>query len=138
MINRRPARETTLRILYAWEVGQWDSAWEPYAYMRNACEDTQVKEHCTRLVSIIMDHREAIDALLVKYAQNWDVNRFSVIDKNILRIAIAELLFLDDIPPRVAIDEALEIAKQYGSDDSKKFVNGILDAVYKKEITQHS
>ncbi len=134
MRERRQARETALRILYAWEVGEWDSAWIPYEYMSDACENNEIKSYCRQLVSQIVDNLARIDSVLESYTQNWDFSRICVIDKNILRIAVAELLFLSSTPPRVAIDEALEIAKKFGGDDSNKFVNGVVDAVYREEV----
>ncbi|MCK4325384.1 transcription antitermination factor NusB, partial [bacterium] len=71
----------------------------------------------------------SIDALLRKHADNWDIGRMASVDRNILRFASYELLFLDEIPPKVTINEAIEIAKKYSTQDSGRFVNGILDTI---------
>jgi transcription antitermination factor NusB len=85
------------------------------------------------LVRGVMKHREEIDRLISKYATNWDIARMAVIDRNILRFATFELLFADDIPPKVSINEAIDIAKRFGDKDSGSFVNGILDKIHKTE-----
>ena len=74
-------------------------------------------------------HRDAIDAQIVKYALNWELHRIAAVDRNILRLAIYEMMFRDDIPPIVSINEAVDIAKKFSTQDSGKFVNGILDKV---------
>jgi N utilization substance protein B len=71
-----------------------------------------------------------IDQLIVRRSEKWDFARIAIVDKLILRIAIAELLFFDDIPPKVTINEAIEIAKRYSTDNSSRFVNGVLDGIY--------
>ena len=73
-----------------------------------------------------------IDGIIKEYSTNWDIERISVIDRNILRFAIAEILFFSDIDGRITINEAVELAKEYGGEDSPRFVNGILDAVVRK------
>ncbi|MFH0754334.1 MAG: transcription antitermination factor NusB, partial [Candidatus Omnitrophota bacterium] len=94
------------------------------------------------LVEGIYSHLSDIDAKLGDYATNWHLGRMAVIDRNVLRLGLFELKFSGvDIPPKVAINEAVELAKKYGDHDSSKFVNGILDKVHKKEIvpvTPHS
>jgi len=82
----------------------------------------------------IVENIVSIDEAITKYAQNWDIRRINNIDRNILRMAIYEILFRPDIPYKVAINEAIEIAKKYGTIDSSKFINGILDRIAKKEI----
>ncbi len=83
------------------------------------------------LVEGVIQHRDAIDAEISKHAHNWAMDRLSVVDRNVLRIAVFELLYLEDIPPVVTINEAIEIAKQFGDDESGGFVNGILDGLLK-------
>jgi N utilization substance protein B len=81
----------------------------------------------------IYEKMEEIDAIISKHATNWQLKRMAVIDRNILRIGVFELLFLNEIPPKVSINEAIELAKKYGDKDSSKFVNGILDKIHKSE-----
>ena len=81
------------------------------------------------LITGTMEHRAEVDAVIVKHAKNWDMDRMAAVDRNILRLAIFEMLHRDDIPPVVSINEAVDIAKKFSTDDSGKFVNGILDKV---------
>jgi len=74
-----------------------------------------------------------LDGLIKKYVKNWEIDRMAVIDRNVLRLACFELTFLEDIPPKVSINEAIELAKRFGDLDSPRFVNGILDKIYKAE-----
>ena len=82
----------------------------------------------------IMDNLEKIDTFIVKYATDWPLEQITIVDRNILRIGAYELLFETDIPPKVAINEAIEIAKAFGGESSGKFVNGVLGAMYKNEM----
>ena len=78
------------------------------------------------------ERREDVDRLIEKFSENWTLSRMAVIDRNLLRMAVCEILFCRDTPPKVVIDEAVEIAKKYGSADSPNFINGILDRVMKE------
>ena len=78
-----------------------------------------------------------LDEIIKKYVENWEIGRLAIIDKNILRMGIFELLFLDDIPPKVSINEAIELAKKFGDVDSARFVNGVLDRIYKEESKKY-
>ncbi len=81
------------------------------------------------LVRGVLKHRDALDDVIQRYAQNWDLHRIAIVDRNILRMAIHEILHRDDIPPVVSINEAIEIAKRFSTEQSGRFVNGILDKV---------
>ena len=81
------------------------------------------------LICGTLEHRDQLDAEIMKHAKNWDLHRMAVVDRNILRLAIYEMFHRDDIPPVVSINEAVDIAKKFSTDDSGKFVNGILDKV---------
>ncbi|MBU1113276.1 MAG: transcription antitermination factor NusB, partial [Candidatus Omnitrophica bacterium] len=85
------------------------------------------------LLDGVLKNSVQIDSLIKKYVKNWGIDRMAVIDRNILRIACFELTFLDDIPPKVSINEAIELAKRFGDMDSPRFVNGVLDKIYKAE-----
>ncbi len=89
----------------------------------------EIRSFATKLVTGTSENLSSIDALLRKHADNWDLNRMAAVDRNILRFATYELLFLDEIPPKVTINEAIEIAKKYSTQDSGRFVNGILDRI---------
>src|SRR5580700_3441830 len=86
-----------------------------------------------KLICGVIEHRPTLDQKIKEHAQNWDLARMAVVDRNILRLAIYEMLFRDDIPPVVSINEAIEIAKKFSTAESGKFVNGLLDRV-KEEL----
>lgn len=81
------------------------------------------------LIRGTLEHREAIDVILQKYLKNWDLHRVAAVDRNVMRLAIFEMLHRDDIPPVVSINEAVDIAKKFSTQDSGKFVNGVLDKI---------
>ncbi len=96
-----------------------------------------VIDYTRGLLSGIERERDAIDSLIKDASENWRLDRLTYVDINILRLGIYEMLFSEDVPPKVAIDEAIEIGKKYGAEDSREFINGVLDRVlkdfYKKE-----
>ena len=141
MRRRTQARECALKILYQADITRrpFDQAvqnyWEGDGEMKNEEEDNEeVKSFSGRLVLGIRDHLKDIDDKITEYATNWQLKRMAVIDRNILRLGVFELKYTNDIPPKVAINEAVELAKKYGDLESSKFVNGILDKIHKKEL----
>ena len=89
----------------------------------------KTREFGTQLIYGVLENKEAIDERIKKFAANYELNRIAAVDRNILRVAIYEMLFNNDVPPVVSINEAIEIAKRFGSEDSGRFVNGILDKI---------
>ena len=89
----------------------------------------RVPAYLGELVAGVAAHQEELDALIGRYSEHWRLERMAVVDRNLLRLAVYELLYLPEIPPKVVINEAVELAKRYGSEDSGGFVNGILDQV---------
>ena len=102
-------------------------------FIGNADHDANVRDYATKLIVGIRRNREEVDGRISTVAENWDLYRMAVIDRNILRVACFEMLHLDDIPPKVAINEAIDLAKKYSTEESGSFVNGILDKI-KQEI----
>ena len=96
-------------------------------------DDVALQQFAEPLIRGALENREEADTLIKKYAKNWDLPRIAAVDRNILRLAIYEMLHRDDIPPVVSINEAVDIAKKFSTQDSGKFINGILDSV-KKEL----
>jgi len=92
-------------------------------------EEAETRLFAVPLIKGVLQHREAIDEHIKKHCKNWDFNRIAVVDRNIMRLAIFEMLHREDIPPVVSINEAVDIAKKFSTEDSGKFVNGILDKV---------
>lgn len=134
MRRRTKARECALKILYAIDITKDN----PEERIKNFWDnhDTvnkEIKEFADYLVNGTCKNKELIDKAITKYATNWQIERMATIDRNIIRIATFELLFSEDIPPKVSINEAVEIAKKYGDKDSSKFVNGVLDRINKQE-----
>lgn len=136
MKSRREAREVVLKTLYRIEA-TGNTAEEAYndVYM-NWSSSPFDEVYARRLLKEIATNAEHIDTVLKDVVKNWDIERIAIVDRNILRIAICEVLYFDDIPPKVSIDEAIEIAKIYSTPDSGKFVNGILDKVVKRKKEQ--
>lgn len=94
-----------------------------------AGDEAALRVFAEGLIKGVLENREKLDEEIKKHAKNWDIHRMAVVDRNILRLAIYEMRFRDDIPPVVSINEAVEIAKLFSTDDSGRFVNGILDKV---------
>ena len=92
-------------------------------------EEAEVRLFAEPMIRGAIEHRDAVDAQIKKYAKNWELHRIAAVDRNILRLAIYEMLYRGDIPPIVSINEAVDIAKKFSTEDSGKFVNGILDKV---------
>ena len=92
-------------------------------------EETAIREFADPLIRGTLEHRDEADEVIKKHAKNWELHRIAAVDRNILRLAIYEMLHRDDIPPVVSINEAVDIAKKFSTQDSGKFVNGILDKV---------
>jgi transcription antitermination protein NusB len=125
-VSRRKARETALRVLYEIELGKPNVA----EAIEAAVIDTEIShdlaDYMQRLVLGVREHRWALDGLIGRYLKDYDVTRLAVIDKNVLRIAAYELLHVPEIPPAVSINEAIEIARRFSTQESGKFVNGVL------------
>jgi N utilization substance protein B len=129
MSRRRKAREIALQTLYAEEVSgaDWRSALRDSVERRKPSEE--VVEYAERLVERVIEERSRLDERLKRCIQNWELERVSVIDRTILRIALAELIYCPEVPTNVIMNEAIEIAKKFSSADAGKFVNGVLDSL---------
>jgi N utilization substance protein B len=102
---------------------------QPVELPPSTAEETAIREFADPLIRGTLEHRDEADEVIKKHAKNWDLHRIAAVDRNILRLAIYEMLHRDDIPPVVSINEAVDIAKKFSTQDSGKFVNGILDHV---------
>ena len=127
MTIRRRAREFAVQFLYSFQVnpGELEEKLADFWKTRNV--DRKVKEFADSLVRGTLSQKERIDEMISNQVINWDISRIALVDSNILRLAVYELAFRDDIPPVVSINEAVDIAKKFGTPESGKFVNGILD-----------
>ncbi len=131
--RRTRARELALQALYMLDQRGAEVADYIDDFIGNADHDANVRDYATKLIVGIRRNREEVDGRISTVAENWDLYRMAVIDRNILRVACFEMLHLDDIPPKVAINEAIDLAKKYSTEESGSFVNGILDKI-KQEI----
>ncbi len=130
MISRRRGREFTMQLLYATEVG--GETLEQAAAVLEREEPPvpeEARDYGLRLARAVRDHSGDIDRRIAESSAHWDLGRIAVVDRIILRMAIAELLHVPDVPCKVCINEAVEIAKKFSTENSSRFVNGVLDAV---------
>ncbi len=130
MKRRSKARALALQVLYAWEMREGEGLREVGERMlaeRESSEETQA--FTRRLLAELAERRTEIDALLAESTTNWELHRLSVVDRNVLRLAACEFLAFPDVPFRVVIDEAVNLARRYGGEESPRFVNGVLDAL---------
>lgn len=131
MRKRTTARECALQLLYQWDVTKQPPAEILEQFWADRPEVPEVRAFAVQLVEGTLQHLAVIDDALQKYAENWELHRMAVVDRNILRLGTFELLYADEIPSKVSINEAVELAKRFGDVDSSKFINGILDKIHK-------
>jgi transcription antitermination factor NusB len=125
MGKRRAARELALRLLFQMDVGNAPLE-DVVAALDDGSHNPESVAFARQLLQGTVTHRAAIDEMLERYAREWSLDRMASVDRNVLRLATYELLFLPEIPPSVSVDEAVEMVKKYSTAESGKFVNGIL------------
>ncbi|WP_150270767.1 transcription antitermination factor NusB [Paenibacillus tepidiphilus] len=135
-MKRRLARELVVQSLYQMEMNEVDSAEAVEMLLEEAGEENetervitdevQLKAYVLEHVGGVWEHKAAIDDMLEHYLKGWQMSRLSRVDRQILRLATFEMVFASDVPAKVAVNEAIELAKHFGTDDSGKFVNGVL------------
>ena len=132
MGKRRRARESAIQILFQLEFNDA----QPEKILERFWEDKrcpeEIKNYTGWLVRGILAHRDEIDQLIQSASEHWRISRMAVVDRNVLRMAVFELLHEKELAPAIVIDEAIEIARKYSSGEAATFVNGILDAINKK------
>jgi len=128
VFKRRFVREKVLQILYAYEVNK-DGHKATVDSLMEEIKEAADKEFATELIIKVIKHTDELDNKIKERVANWEMNRIALIDKILLRIGICELIYFPDIPPKVSINESIEIAKEYSTARSGKFINGILDAI---------
>jgi len=132
MRKRTKAREYVLQMLYQVDItqGKWQEVLENFTASSDRLDlSGELKDFSAELLGGVLDHLQEIDKKISKYAANWQLERMAFVDRNIMRLGCFELLFRADIPPKVAINEAVELAKKYSGLESGKFVNAILDQI---------
>jgi len=125
--KRTKAREIALQALHQWHVQGDDFRAAAAHFVAGRTEDPDVREFAESLASGAWDHRQEIDAHVGELARHWSLARMAAIDRSILRLAAYEILFREDVPPKVSVDEAVNLAKKFSTADSGAFVNGVLD-----------
>lgn len=133
MGKRRKARESTLQILFQLEFNDPQPEKVLNLFWESRRTSKEIKDYSSWLVKGIISHKKKIDNIIQSVSEHWRISRMAVVDRNVLRIAVFELLFEENIASAVIINEAIEIAKKYSSMEAATFVNGILDAI-RKEI----
>ena len=129
MGTRRKSRESALQVLYQLNITNQDVTTALARFQEHFSSNEEVDDFLNRLVLGVLENLPQLDRLLEQYSENWRLDRINMIDLNILRMALFELLYCEEIPPKVTINEAIDLGKRYGSEESGSFINGILDRV---------
>ena len=128
---RRIAREAVLQALYAYEITKEKQSKVLKDIINRQSYDNDMKVFITSLFNFSIDNKEWCEEQIKTRLNNWEFDRVALLDRLLLILAISEIHFVDDVPPKVSISEAIEIAKQYSTEESAGFVNGVLDNIYK-------
>ena len=129
--SRRSAREAVLQALYAIEVGKETKSKALKDIIKRESRDNDAKNFITELFNVSLSNREWCEDQIKSRLNNWEFKRVAILDRLLLVLAISEIFFIENIPPKVSIAEAIEIAKQFSTEESSAFVNGVLDNIYK-------
>ena len=127
--SRRKTRIIALQVLYEADAVRHDSSLVLERRTEEVSLSSSSESFADKLVRGVLENREEIDKIITEFAPSWPVGQMAIVDRNLLRLAIFEMLFGDETPPKVAINEAVEMAKVFGSDSSPKFVNGVLGSI---------
>ena len=131
--QKRKARIFALKMAYAYEMtNQGGSLVDDNINIDNSLNDQSedIAIYSKKIVNTCVENIKDIDSLITSKSANWDINRIAFIDKIIIRLALTEMMYFDDVPPKVSIVEAVEISKEFSTKDSSSFINGILDSIY--------
>lgn len=129
MGSRRKSRELALQALFDMDMSQNNSEERIELFCQNFTPSNKALPFFQGLILGVKKNKKEIDSLIEKFSSNWKISRISCVDRNVMRIAVYEMLYCEDIPSKVSINEAIEIGKKYGAEDSGAFINGILDSV---------
>ena len=134
MTKRRRSRESALQVLYQWDMTQQDARKGLVHFKEHFSLKEESDPFLDLIVQGVLTHCQEIDRLIEQYSEHWRLGRMAPIDRTILRIAIFELLYCEEIPPKVTLNEAVDLGKQFGSDESGSFINGILDRILNEVV----
>jgi N utilization substance protein B len=129
MGTRRKARELAMQALFYMDIRKDASEETLENFCGCFCTSKKSRPFFRKLVNGVLGTKDQIDALVERYSQNWKISRMSCVDRNVMRIAVYEMLYCDDIPPKVSINEAVDIGKKFGTQESGAFINGIMDSI---------
>jgi N utilization substance protein B len=132
--KRRRSREFALQVLYQLEITKQGALKAMVQLKENFSPEEGEDEFAKQIVMGVVERRQEIDRLIEERSENWRLDRMTIIDRNILRIAIFELLYCSEVPPKVTLNEAIDLGKRYGSEESGSFINGILDRIQNEVI----
>src|SRR5438477_8551657 len=133
MGRRRKAREVALQFLYQLDQhGDTDPTAHEEEFWTRHPLDKETQAFVSELVRGVTRRYAEVDKLIAQYTEHWDIDRMAVVDRNILRLAVYELLWAPDVPPKAVINEAIEIAKKFGTTESSRFINGVLDRILRE------
>ena len=127
MGNRRRSRELAMQALFQIELDKDNSSETLELFCKHFRISKKLRSFFFRLVEGVQESLDEIDSLIGQFSENWKMSRMSRVDRNVMRIAVYELLYCEDIPPKVSINEAIDLSKSYSIPDAKRFINGILD-----------
>jgi transcription antitermination protein NusB len=126
---RHQARELAMQALFCMDAQKNTSEEMLVRFCDNFCPSEKILPFFLKLVNGVRQAMPEIDTLIERFSKNWKVSRMSCVDRNVIRIAVYEMLYCEDIPPKVSINEAVEVGKKFGSEDSGAFINGIIDSI---------
>jgi N utilization substance protein B len=132
--RRRKSRELALQVLYQLNITKQDATKALSQFQGNFLPNGETDEFLKRLVLGVTEHYAEMDRLIERYSENWRLDRINMIERNILRMALFELLYCEEIPPKVTINEAIDLGKRYGSEESGSFINGLLDRIQNEVV----
>ncbi len=132
MRQRRKSRQLALQVLYHWDITGQDATKTLTQFQEHFSPGPGKDEFAERIVLGVLKHVEEIDRMIERVSENWRLERMNVVDRNLLRMATFELLHCEEIPPKVTLNEAIDLGKRFGSEDSGGFINGILDRIQKE------
>ena len=129
LLSRRKSRELALQVLFIMDFSKLPASDTFLQFAEEFRDKKELDEFTKFLVEGVEEHKEAIDSLIRDHSEHWSLSRISRVDRSILRMAIFEILWCSDIPPKVSINEAIELGKRFGTEKSPSFINGILDRI---------
>ena len=133
MSLRRKGRELAVQVLYQWDIHRDTSQWLDAFWEQNKVHP-EIRAFADQLVHGVIDHADELDRVIAHSAEHWTVSRMAITDRTVLRVAVYELLHMPDIPGRVTLNEAIDIVKLFGDEQSGAFVNGILDRILREDL----